>query len=167
MLDRDNPGNLTMKHHRRRQQMKFTKLFLAFVCTLVFAGTMTAATTPTTGTYTIDFTITLASTVPTSDEIGCTLELEVTGDKVGTIVETAGAVATRSGSTATCSVKIPYSWNLNTPTTDKLYVLYAISSPVNYTTGSPLPTRASHVNVPATTVPATGSTTTLAIAATF
>jgi hypothetical protein len=147
--------------------MKITKFFLTLVCTLVLVGSMSAATTPTTGTYTVNFTITIASTVPTTNEIGCTLQLQVTGDKAGTVVETAGAVATRSGSTATCSVAIPYSWNLTTPTTDKLYLTYSVQSPVNYTKGDPLPSRYGRVNVPASTVPATGSTTTLAVATTY
>jgi hypothetical protein len=147
--------------------MKTTKLLLVLACILLFVGSMSATTTPTTGTYTVNFTITIASSLPTSTQIACTAELEVTGDKVGTIVETAGAVATRSGSTATCSVTIPYSWNLVTPTTDKLYVLYSLTSPVNVTLGYPIPSRASHLNAPPTSVPATGSTTTLAVNATF
>jgi hypothetical protein len=148
--------------------MPKTKLFLTLTCILLFVGSMSAATTPTTGTYTINFTLTVASNIPTTADISCSSELEVTGDKVGTIVETAAALATRSGSTATCTVSIPYSWNLESPTTDKLYVLYTIIAPANTTVVYPAPSRTSHLDSPYTTgVPATGTTTTVNVTGTF
>lgn len=148
--------------------MKITTLLLALTCILLFAGSMSAATTPTTGTYTIHFTITIASDIPTADAISCNSELEVTGDGVGTIVESAGALATRSGSTATCTVTIPYSWTLETPATDKLLVSYFLLTPANGKTVNPAPVRTSHLDSPATTgVPANGSTTTVTVSATF
>jgi hypothetical protein len=148
--------------------MTITKLLLGLTCILLFVRSMSAATTPTTGTYTISFTITVASSIPTTDDISCSSELEVTGDKVGTVVETASALATRSGSTATCTVTIPYSWNLETPTTDKLYVSYYLLTPANTTVVDPAPARTSHLDSPYTTgVPASGSTTTVNVTATF
>jgi hypothetical protein len=148
--------------------MKLTTPLLGLTCTLLFAASMSAATTPTTGTYTINFTITVASSIPATYDISCSSELEVTGDKVGTVVETASALATRSGSTATCTVTIPYSWNLETPTTDKLYVSYYLLTPANGKTVNPAPVRTSHLDSPYTTgVPATGTTTTVNVTSTF
>ena len=154
--------------------MKVRKLVLAVACVLVFLVANTfepvpaeAAGTPTTGTFEFTFTITVSSTIATNTQIGCVVQLEVTGDKVTPgIVETAGYAATRSGGAATCIVDVSYSWNLGTPATDKVILLYTIEAPV-LGGAYAVPYRSTHGNLGTIAVPANGATTTETVAATI
>ncbi|MGO9403591.1 MAG: hypothetical protein ACLPVW_08985 [Terriglobales bacterium] len=147
--------------------MKITKLFLAVAC-MVVLGASTFAQTPTTGTYSLTINITLASTIPSATQIVCLVQIDVTGDSVlSGIEQTAGSAATRSGDTATCTVTIPYSWELGTPATDKLDRVYSILAPVEATYGKPVPVRSAHLNLGSIAMPANGATTTETVTATL
>jgi len=72
-------------------------------------------TAPTTGTVEVTMNIKLVSTFAKSTTIGCSIDLtgSVTSETTFTgtsYEETAGSTATISGSTATCTATIPYSW---------------------------------------------------------
>jgi hypothetical protein len=57
--------------------------------------------------------------------IACTVTASVIDVTAGrSIVESGTVPATRSGSTATCIVSMPYSWTLSAPTTDSLSLNY-------------------------------------------
>ena len=66
-----------------------------------------------TGTLIMKFNITLKSGIPADYQIQCTQNATVS-DSVATYSESKTVVATRSGSTATCTVGIYYSWSLST-----------------------------------------------------
>jgi hypothetical protein len=74
------------------------------------------------------------------------------------IIETSTAKATVSGSTAKCTVNIPYSWPLASPSTDTIGLSYGIG-----VTG----TRITSKTLPRIKVPANGAITTEAISATI
>lgn len=141
------------------------------------AAAITAATvTPTTGTFVAKFTIKLATAVPSGSEVLCALNTSVVEDNTTTytvnneIYDTKTAKATVSGSTATCSISLPYSWYLSTPSSDTAsltYYLYIINSTATNQAGE---TRTSSQFVPgagAIKIPANGSTTTYTISATI
>jgi len=147
--------------------MKIARLFIAVACVVGLISAQAAAVTPTTGQFVFNFTITLSSTIPTTTTIGCVAQVSVTGDKsIPGILEIEGSTATRSGSTATCAVTIPYSWNLVNPSTDKVGIVYTIEAPVQggvYT----VPYRQTHENLGTILVPANGATTTFDLAVTM
>lgn len=147
--------------------MKITILFLAVACVLGLAVNASAQSTVT-GTYTFNITITISSSIDTSTKISCIGALEVTGDKVSpVIIEYAVSEATRSGSTATCSATIPYSWILNTPTTDKLTASYSVLAPAGNVVDNAVPFRQTHRNLETTSVPSSGATTTQTLSVTM
>ena len=93
--------------------------------------TPTPEASASTGKFVFNFTITIASAVPAGDVIQCGAEASVF-DVVRIFDDTADFVtATRSGSSATCKVTIPYSWPLTTPSSDPVTLTY------NVTTGAP------------------------------
>lgn len=165
--------------------MKIAKRVLTFACVaglLCFVNPKTnffgagmapssvkaSTTSPTTGTYKFDFTITLASTIASTTKIACIAQIQVTGDtQLSGIQQTAASAAIVSGKTATCSVEIPYSWDLANPTTDKLVRLYSIEAPVESTVGTPLPYHAGHLNLGSIPMPANGAITTEVLTATL
>jgi hypothetical protein len=84
------------------------------------------------------------------------------------ISEIAAVAATRSGSTATCTVTIPYSWSLINSTTDMVQLSYVITAPGAVSTGTTgLPYRASSRNFVSIKVPANAATTTETLKATI
>jgi hypothetical protein len=81
--------------------------------------------------------IAVKSTIPTSDVIAC-FGLASTFDSSGrTMEESAGVAATRGASTAACTVTIPYSWPLASPSTDMVNLSFTINAPVAGTSGLP------------------------------
>jgi hypothetical protein len=79
-----------------------------------------AATTTYTGTIETTVTVTLKTALPKGGTVACRVEADPTSEGVSGDVfyeETATAIATVSGSTATCKVNIPFSWLLFTPST--------------------------------------------------
>ncbi len=76
-----------------------------------------AAVAPTTGTLALTFNIKLSSTYPTGSIISClgiveAITQNVTNGTTNRWTELAAGSSTVSGTTATCTVSIPYSWNL-------------------------------------------------------
>jgi hypothetical protein len=114
----------------------------------------------TTGKFVYNFTITISSTLPTSDVIACQSESTVYDTSSGReFDETAAVAGTRTGSTATCTVDIPYSWTLSS-TTDTVSQTETVTVPDN---SASLPLRISSQTLAAIKVPASGSTTTTAV----
>jgi hypothetical protein len=147
--------------------MTAAKLFLAIACAAgLVASSFTQnpatiqATTPTTGTFIFTFTITLGESIPGSDKIGCTANANfIEKASENQIAESAGQLATRSGSTATCIVTMPYSWNLATPGSDKVNLSYVIETPVETGGNALLRLRSSRQTIGTIAVPPNGSTT--------
>jgi len=126
------------------------------------------AVTTFTGTIVVNFTITISSTIPTTDKISCLASASVfdTGS-TGSIQETAAVAATRSGATATCKVTIPYSWPLVSGTTDQVQLTYEVSAPGLFTATNGLPLRTSTQSIAHIAVPKSGTTTTETVVATI
>ncbi len=115
---------------------------------------------PITGKFVANFTITVSSTLSTSDVIACgvsSVVLDVASSFE--LLETATVAATRTGSTAKCTVTIPYSWILLSSTSDMVLLSYNIVVPAT-TAGSQFPNRTSDHGFANIKVPATGTTTT-------
>lgn len=127
----------------------------------------TCTLAPCTGTITVTIKITIKSTnLPTTDAIACEVDAGVI-DNIASLAgarsftEVASVQATRTSSTAaTCTVKIPYSWNLITPTLDMVSIGYTVSVPgLFFATTNALPNRFSSVepyevvHVPPSTTP--------------
>lgn len=132
----------------------------------------TAAVTPVerSGKVVFIFNITIDSTIPTTSVISCNAAVSV-ADNISaayrSIDEYETVVATRTGSTAKCTVTIPYSWELVTPTTDTLGRGFTISATLTSTTGGTVVLRTSSQSIPTITVPANGVTTTDTLAITL
>ena len=126
------------------------------------------STTTFAGKLVFDFTITVSSSISSSAKIACEAgaSLEDTAT-LNFILESAQVLATRSGSTATCTVTIPYSWKLGSGSSDKVTLTYQITVPVEATGSSVLPSRFSEQTVGVISVPANGSTTTETVTATI
>lgn len=132
-----------------------------------------AGVTPTTGKIVVNFAIKLITPVTTGGTLVCSVSssaVEIsstTGQLTAEIFEEASAKATVSGATATCSVNIPYSWNLLTPTKDTASLQYTLTLANSPT----LPSRvSSQFVVPFAgmiKVPASGTTSTFAVSATL
>src|SRR5215469_10974 len=135
------------------------------------AEVLAAASMSFTGKLVFSFTITIQSSI-TSSNIACEASADIddlgSGGQGPLITEAAAVAATRSGSTATCTVTIPYSWNLLNSSTDKVQLSYAISVPsTGFSGASGLPGRISQNIFGTIKVPANGSTTTETIKATI
>jgi len=126
------------------------------------------AVTTFTGIIVVNFTITISSTIPTTDKISCLASASVfdTGS-TGSIQETAAVAATRTGATATCKVTIPYSWPLVSGSTDQVQLTYEISAPGLFTATNGLPLRTSTQSIAHIAVPKSGTTTTETVVATI
>jgi hypothetical protein len=112
-----------------------------------------------TGKFVVKFTITVSSTLPTTDVISCGVSAEVLDTSTQFILlDSATVAATRSGSTATCTVTLPYSWSLGSSTLDKALLSFTISSPAT-TAGTQYPNRYSQHSFASISIPATGVTT--------
>lgn len=77
------------------------------------------SSTTVSGTYSITFNLTIASTLPANSTIVCKAQvapansnLEGFNAQVAAPVESASGVGAVSGSTATCAVEIPFSWTV-------------------------------------------------------
>jgi hypothetical protein len=128
------------------------------------------ALAPTTGTFTFNFTVTIKSTNLASDTIVCSASAsttDISGEVIGVSVsESASVKATVTGSTAQCTVTIPYSWPLKFASTDTVMLNYSVDATGGSTTFGQ-PTRYSFQTLPTIPVPKTGATTTETIASTI
>jgi hypothetical protein len=111
------------------------------------------------------FVITLTITVKSLNLKAIQCEADVSVSDAHTYFETASVAATGAGTTRTCKITIPYSWQLVTPTTDSVSIGYSIAA-----TGTNPLTRGSTSSIfilPPLKVPANGVTTNEAAAATI
>ena len=124
------------------------------------------------GTFVFKITITIKSTNLSTDTIACTAGVDLIDENPTTFVvtgvweEVAAVAATKSGSTATCTVTIPYSWSLANGSTDTVNLDYGIEAPAPGSS-SPLPERLNTHSLPSMKVPANGTTTNVTVAATI
>ena len=132
--------------------------------------------TPTTGTLAFNFTITLKSPLPKNGFITCTGGGSVIETKDSVDEGGFGIATLVSGDTYSCSVSMPYSWPLATPTTDKIILSFKVQineaiqvGATNGTGTSLLITagRASSQTLASIPVPANGATTTETVSVTL
>jgi len=129
-------------------------------------------TTTRAGKLVFDFTITVdstfATTTPIYCEVGANLVDDITSGSGREITESAAATATRTGSTAKCTVTIPYSWSLATPSTDMVFLSYTIiAANVSTSSVTAVALRTAGQSLPSIAVPANETTHTQSIAATI
>ncbi len=125
-----------------------------------------------TGKFVFNFTITLDSAVPSGDAVGCAAGAQTYDETRETDLDESGfAQATITGSTASCTVSLPYSWLMASPSEDtvRLNSDVFIFNPTNnglnldgYFTRYSL-----HTINPDLAVPPSGQTTTVPVAATI
>jgi hypothetical protein len=125
-----------------------------------------AAITPTTGPFVYNVTITVSSALPTTATITCNVSGGVSEGE-SAYANDVGVTAKRTGNTATCTLTMPYSWDLAEPTKDTVEFDLDITA-TNGSFGT-----ASYyyedftVPVTTSTVPKTGTTTTQNVSATI
>jgi hypothetical protein len=122
------------------------------------------ATSTFTGTFVLNFTVTIKSIVPGAFPIHCTatiLPIDASGLSYTEIKSVAG---TRSSNTATCSISIPYSWILASTGTAMVQTQYMVGT---QGTGSSLVLREATGSLPGVTLPANTTTLTRSVAVTI
>jgi hypothetical protein len=136
-------------------------------------------TAPTTGTVDVVVTITLKTALPKGGSIVCDASLiassiSETTASVATYEEALAEVATVSGSTATCTIKIPYSWALPAASTTVVNAMdgnvdvIMSAAPTTATPAAGLFSRSSlHSFAQNAKIPAAGATTSYAVAVTL
>lgn len=133
---------------------------------------------PISGTITFRLTINVKSSIPANAVIGCTGEASVFDDTSELPFDEYGsAVATLvSGTQYLCVVKLPYSWLLASPTTDKVTLSYTASMTYGYeatatngtaTVVQPVAARDTDHTLTPISVPLSGATTTNSITITM
>jgi hypothetical protein len=122
-----------------------------------------------TGKFVFNFTITVKSTIASTGQIGCLAGASLSDTtNLNNVAEIAAVAVTRgSGTTVTCSVTVPYSWKLGSPTTDVVHLSYSIGSPLELGTVSAYPNREGARSLGTIKVPLNGATTTETITATM
>jgi hypothetical protein len=110
-----------------------------------------------TGTIVTSFTITIDSTGLPTTKMACVVQTALT-DSGNSFKELAESNATVSGSTATCTVKLPYSWTLSDASTDTISIEYDVVTPTTLPTTNASPGRYSRRTF-SIAVPANGATT--------
>ena len=134
-----------------------------------------AAIIPTTGKLVVAFTIKLVTPVPTGGSLFCIViaavsDVSTTFQLNNQISEEATTKATVSGGTATCTVTIPYSWNLTNAAKDTVDLQYDLEMAGSVTSPGFLTRTSSQFVVPgagAIKVPANGATSSFKVAATI
>jgi hypothetical protein len=119
----------------------------------------------TTGTLIYKFTITISSTdITTAEQIACMSTNDVFDSSGRTFDEQKTVAATRTGSTATCTITVPYSWALSSASTDMISQDVNVTVPYSAIT---LPLRLSDQTLASIKVPASGTKTTTNVAFTI
>jgi hypothetical protein len=115
----------------------------------------------------VNFKITIDSNIPTSDTISCGVQATLFETATQHVFDESAAVAaTRSGSSATCTTTIPYSWLLTAPSQDMVTISFSLGVPAAANQPN-LPNRASNQTIAIIAVPVNGVTTTENIAPVF
>ena len=145
-----------------------TGIFTAFLPSVAQDPQDTSFTATTyNGKLVFNFTITVASSLPSTAMISCDASARVLDNPSGggNFLSESGAVtATRNGSTATCAITIPYSWPLVTGSTDMMTLSYFISA-FGGTLGSS--SRSSSQGIGTFKIPSPGVTSTFAVKSTI
>jgi len=126
-------------------------------------------TTTETGKFVFKFTITIESSIPSGFLVGCGASADTFDvGRESSYTESAGTPAAVTGSTATCTVTIPYSWPMSTPTMDSVNLSYdvVIYNPNATNSKAAVSRDSSHTINPSFAVPPIGQTTTVSVAAT-
>jgi hypothetical protein len=145
-----------------------TGAFRPIVQTEYFDSNSVAAASPQTGSIVVNFTITIKSGVPATSLISCGVDAivtEVTAGGANIIEENATVAATRTGNTAKCTVTVPYSWAISSPSAASLSLNFTLSTARVGTTG--LLSRISSGTIANIPVPANGATTTQTVNTVF
>lgn len=113
------------------------------------------APSATAGKIVLTLTTTLTTSFPTTEAFSCGLNATVADVISGlTFSDTIFVNATKNGSTLSCTLTLPYSWDLVSPTQDVMLVLYTI----NATNGTGNPTRVAQHGVASVHGVPTGTT---------
>lgn len=95
----------------------------------------TATSTPVvqSGILQLKVTITIVSAIPTTTPILCQFSPSVSGQNSTTsemdwYQETGSVLATRTGNTATCTVRIPYTWTLHAASADMVTPAFTVTA---------------------------------------
>jgi len=128
------------------------------------ANDKSPVTTPTTGTIAATFAISFRSGIPSTDTITCTVTAFTLGETV-TYSEIAIRTGTRNGGNGSCYVPVPYSWLLQTPGSDSIYISYEVTVPTGGAT--PYPFRSHSQSDAPIPVPANGTVTTVTVPVTL
>jgi len=145
-----------------------TGAFLPLAPTVADAGEAAPPVTPTTGKFAFNLNINIKSANIRTDVLACYATVTVSDNLTGSYTideDEASVAATITGSTAKCTVSIPYSWPLVTPTAD--IVTVSLSVYANSPTPGGQPTRIVTQTQPHISVPLNGSTTTYNVAVTM
>jgi hypothetical protein len=123
-----------------------------------------AAVSVATGKITVNLKISLPSSFPTRSPISCGATAFVDDINKKTVItsndisESASAVGTHEGATATCSVAIPYSWPLVNRSTDTVALGFSVNVSSNSTTPG-VTSRSNSQSLGSITIPANRTTT--------
>lgn len=79
------------------------------------------------GTITLTLNISIASSIPTTTPIQCAFNTQI-ANQTDSAQESVGVAGTRSGSTATCILHIPYTWHLYNGPSDTVELSYSITA---------------------------------------
>ena len=133
--------------------------------------------TPTTGTLILKLTLTVKSTIPKNAVIACGGNASVFDSSGFSADEHGSSIAKLvSGTTYSCTVTLPYSWPLASPSTDKISLSYSASIDYGYqvtaTNGTaivvePVSARDTSQSFGSISVPVNGATTTENISSTI
>jgi hypothetical protein len=135
--------------------------------TVKTAGAATLTTV--TGTFKVVISIKVVSVIPTDDLILCKVTASVSGADSNT-TEAYQVAATRSTGAATCTVTIPYSWELESPTTDTVNLAYDITNSeaaLLEVTTPPVRETIQNITKPPISIPANGTVTTKDVSVTM
>jgi hypothetical protein len=105
----------------------FTMMAL-ITCFSGFAQPLRPSTTVT-GTLVFNLTFTLKSNTPPNGALSCAATAVVNDTGSGAVItENAASLGSSDGTGAVCTVKINYSWNLASESTDKIALSYVAST---------------------------------------
>ena len=131
-------------------------------------GAATTAATTYGGKLVFNFTVAVKSVIPATDTISCRASVIIadgplTLGLVTLVQESASVTATRNGTTAACSVAIPYSWTLSNGPTDQMSISYSLSAGGLATAGNPFQSRTTGQGLGSFPIPANGTTSTFTV----
>lgn len=115
---------------------------------------------PTTGKFVFNVTITVSAGLSSSAVIGCTVAGGVADLTTGEFTNVVSVTAARSGRTATCTLNVPYSWDLAAPASDVVAFDLSVTAAVGKLGSASFYEESFTAPGITTKVPANGATTT-------